>query len=137
MGVLLEIVEAVSRRLKEVAGREVRVGVYSIRNSVSSFSLVGEIGGPKRIGADSPLKRSPKMRFGACALTGEVERELVVLVVVFSLGTYAASDLALECRTLLFLPNAAAAGCALDILESSLAPKAGLGGVTAREGEVM
>lgn len=131
-GGVLRVVSVVSRRANVLVGREVRVGTYSITNSVSSFSLVGEMGGPRRMGADSPLKRSPKILLGAWIWTLSEE-----VGVVLSLGTYAASDFARECRTLPFLPKAAAAGCAFERLDSSLAPNAGLvGGVTTLDGVV-
>lgn len=94
-------------------------------NSVSSFSFVGDTGAPMRMGADSPLKRSPKIGFGPRALSG------VDALLVLNFGTNAANDFARECSTLPLRDNEAAAGWALDKLDSNRAPRAGRGVVVA------
>ena len=123
----------VSLLLNAALGRSVKVGVYSITNSLSSFSFVGETGAPSLIGADSPLNRSPKILFGACTLSGVS----VGVLLVFNLGTYAASDFARECRTLPLRVNAAAAGCAPESDDRNLAPNAGRIGAAVSLGEAI
>ena len=44
----------VARRLNMLDGRSVKVELYSIMNSLSSFSFVGDTGAPSLMGADSP-----------------------------------------------------------------------------------
>lgn len=103
-------------------GRSVSCGLYSITKSLSCFSLVGDTGAPSRIGADSPVNRSPMIRFALWAFS---ESELLLL---FNLGKTAANDLARECNTLPFLDSEAVAGCALDIDDSNREPRAGRDG---------
>lgn len=56
----LTCLSVVLRRRGPSLGRAVNDGLYSMINSLSSF--VGDDGGmPSLIGADSPLKRSPKI----------------------------------------------------------------------------
>ena len=78
------------------SGRSVSVGLYSITNSLSSFSLVGDTGAPSLIGADSPLNKSPKILCGACGLSFLSGVEAREVLLVFNFGTKAANDFARE-----------------------------------------
>ena len=120
----------VALRLNMLAGRSVKLELYSIMSSLSSFSFVGDTGAPSLMGADSPWNRSPKSLLGTCAFSAFSG---VGVLLVFSFGTKAANDLARECRTLPFLVNAAAAGWAFERLDKNLAPRA-FGGDAGRDG---
>lgn len=95
--VVLTALCAVSRR--RIRGRSVKVGLYSMTNSVSS--LAGEEAGmPSLIGADSPLNIFPNKGLADVdCLSG----------VVLALVTNVAKDFARECSTDRDRVNAAAA----------------------------
>ena len=117
------------------AGREVSVGVYGIISSSSSFS--GDEGRiPSRIGADSPLNRSPKSLLPRSG-------DLVVLpeagfVNVFNAGragTNCANDLVRECKTAFDRVSAPELACAFASVESNREPSAGRVDVCAAGGD--
>lgn len=77
-------------RLRGPLGRSVKVGRYSITNSVSSF--VGDCGTLSLTGADSPLNRSPNTGCRCGDFSLSVEGDVAVL----NFGTNPAKDFARE-----------------------------------------
>lgn len=94
-------------------GRSVNPDRYSIINSVSACSLIGDVGTPNRTLPDSPENRLSMNLF----FVGDGDRSGIALLYA------AAQDFARECKTLPDRDNAAAAGCALDIVVSNLDPR--------------